>query len=373
MRNAKHPSRRMFLRQAAGAAIGMTLVPLTGCEDNLVEPLVEGTDIPFLTDNDSFFVQFGANGSVPDWPGVPTIAQTSWSVAIDGLVANPLAVTFQDLIDEQSQSLTVLKTIRCIIDGNFIPGLIGNAVWTGVPLRIFLDRAGIDLGRTRRLRIHATDGFTNNLTIDQIYGDRPADTFEPLLVYQMNGQPLTPDHGFPVRLLVNEHYGYKNVKWVERIEATDDDTVFGSYQQQLGYIDDGVIRVTNKVTNPLTNQTVAAGPFKVFGYALSGYAGIERVEVSIDDSPFQEARIVPLTEVLGANPALRTSLQVQDPQRFTYPYRGVWALWEFDWNASPGNHTFLVRAIDWAGNVQPAEDFEYRDGSNPYFRVDVTV
>jgi DMSO/TMAO reductase YedYZ molybdopterin-dependent catalytic subunit len=372
-------SRRVFLRQAGGLAVGLTFLPLAGCEDNLVEPKVTGTTLSFLSPVDdpnpdaAFYVQFGAAAAVANWPGVPDLSQQAWTLRLDGLVANPLTLRFADLQAEAASALTVLKTMRCIIDGNFVPGLIGNAYWTGIPLRLFLDRAGVDQTRTRRLRLYGADGFTNNLKLDQVYGPRPQDTFEPLLVYELNGAPLTPDHGFPVRLLVHEDYGYRNVKWIERIEATDDDTVFGSYQEVLGYTDEATVRVVNKATQPLNRETIPAGTFLVAGYALSGFAGVEKVEVSIDGGAFTEARILPLDEIVASNPALRQTLQVQDASRFPYPYRSVWALWEFPWDAPPGSHTLRIRATDAAGNTQPDEDDVFDDGLNPVFQVRVTV
>jgi Oxidoreductase molybdopterin binding domain/Mo-co oxidoreductase dimerisation domain len=192
-------------------------------------------------------------------------------------------------------------------------------------------------------------------------------------VYQMNDAPLTPDHGFPVRLLVPGQYGYKSVKWITRLEATADDAAFGSYQQALGYTDDGRVQVVNKATNPLRNAQLSAGPVAIFGYAMSGMAGIVRVEVSIDDAPFAAATLVDLPEVLSANPTLRSTLQVDNASSFPYPFRGVWALWQYPWTATAGAHTIRIRAIDRAGNTQPETDEVVEDGENPVFRINVTV
>jgi hypothetical protein len=268
----------------------------------------------------------------------------------------------------------VINTLRCIVDENFIPGLIGTTVWTGIPLRIFLDRAGVDPLSTQRLRLYGQDGFTNNLKLNQIYGPQAPDLIEPLLVYEMNNEPLTPDHGRPVRLLVPGYYGYKSIKWLVRIEASGIDEAFGSYQDELNYSDDGAMPVSNKVTNPLQSQTIEAGAFQLFGYALSGRGGIHRVEFSVDCGAYTPARILPLSEVVATNPALRSAIQLQDSERFFYPVRSVWALWEATWNATPGSHTLRVRAFDQKGNGQPLTDEDDLDGTNPEFvlRVNVT-
>lgn len=372
------PSRRVFLRQAGGAVLGLALVPLAGCESNLVAPLVEGTAIPFLTPVEGavgappFFVQYGAAASVNNWGGVPALTQASWTLRIDGLVSNPLTLTYADLEAAAGEAVTVLKTMRCIIDATSVPGLVGTATWTGVPLRLFLDRAGVDRTRTKRLRLYGHDGFTNNLKLAEVYDAAPG-LAEPLLVTHMNGAPLTPEHGFPVRLLVPGKYGYKNLKWLARVEATASDAVFGSYQEVLGYVDDGDVRVVNKVTNPVRNATLPAGAVQVFGYALSGFAGIAQVEASIDGGAFAPVRLVPLNEIVVAAPEVRQTLQLLQPARFSYPFRDVWALWSFDWMATPGPHTLRVRATDRAGHTQPDRDADPTDGTNPVFEVRVAV
>jgi len=372
-------SRRKFLYSAGSTVLGFSLIPLTGCETNSFEPIVEGTSIPFIspvqsvTPELSFFEQYGGAGALSDWPGVQQLSRDAWSMEIAGLVGNPITINFADILRESDAAVRVLTTLRCVIDETSVPGLIGNAVWTGVPLRIFLDRAGVDKTATRRFRFFGSDGFTNNLKFEHIYGTFDDDALEPLLVYEMNNEPLKAEHGHPVRLLVPGYYGYKSVKWLTRIEATADDTVFGSYQEQLGYVDDGVVSVINKVTNPLVGQTISAGRFRIFGYALSGQAGIQSVEISFNDGPFQGTRILPLSEILSSNPEIRETLQLQNLSQNAYPFRGVWALWDFEWDATAGRHLIRVRATDQRGNTQPVSDENDLDGNNPQFAMNVNV
>ena len=372
-------SRRTFLYSAGSTVLGFSLIPLTGCETNSFEPIVEGTSIPFIsTVQDanpelSFFEQYGGAGALPDWPGVQQLSRDAWSMDIAGLVGNPITINFADILRESAAAVRVLTTLRCVIDETSVPGLIGNAIWTGIPLRVFLDRAGVDTTATRRFRFFGSDGFTNNLKFEHIYGTFDDDALEPLLVYEMNNAPLTAEHGHPVRLLVPGYYGYKSVKWLNRIEATADDTVFGSYQEQLGYVDDGVVSVINKVTNPLVGQTIPAGRFRIFGYALSGQAGIQSVEISFNDGPFQGTRILPLSEILSSNPEIRETLQLQNLSQNAYPFRGVWALWDFEWEATTGRHLIRVRATDQRGNTQPLSDENDLDGNNPQFAMNVNV
>ena len=376
--NQDMSTRRDFIRGAGCVLMGFSILPLAGCEQNSFEPIANGTSIPFISPiqhanpDEAFFVQYGGQAAITDWPGVQQLSRNTWSMQIDGLVDTPLTLSFADIQQQSARAVTILSTLRCIVDETFVPGLIGTAVWTGVPLRIFLESAGINRTRTKRLRFYGSDGFTNNLKINQVLGPLDENLVEPLLVYEMNGTPLTPEHGSPVRLLVHGSFGYKSIKWLSRIEATDIDEVFGSYQEQLGYVDDGQISVINKVTNPLQNQSIPAGTFKISGYALSGKAGIQRVELSIDGAPFTPAGILPLGDVLSSNPQIRESLQLQDSS-FSYPFRGVWALWEATWNATPGSHMIRVRAVDSKGNTQPVIDENDLDGTNPIFEVSVNV
>lgn len=372
-------SRRSFLSRTGGALLGFSLLPVAaGCEQNSFAPLSSGTSIPFLTPiqdanpDNAFFAQYGGQAAVSNWPGVQQLSRSTWSMRLDGLVNTPLTITFADIEAASARAIRVLNTLRCIVDETFVPGLIGNTIWTGIPLRVFLDRAGLDPVLAKRLRFYGTDGFTNNLKLSQVYGPIAQDLVEPLLVYEMNGAPLTPEHGNPVRLLVPGYYGYKSVKWLSRIEVSGLDEPFGSYQEQLGYVDDGEISTINKVTNPLQNQTIAAGPFRLFGYALSGKAGIRTVELSIDGGAYQPVRILPLSEVLSSNPEIRETVQLQD-SGFTYPFRGVWALWESTWDATPGSHVLRVRAVDNNGNTQPITDDNDLDGTNPVFELRVNV
>lgn len=358
--------------------LGFSLLPLSGCEENSFEPIAEGTTIPFLSPiqhpnpDDAFFIQYGAQAAIENWPGIQQLSRDTWSLRIDGLVDQPLTLTYADLQQRANRAVRVLSTLRCIVDETFVPGLVGTTVWTGIPLRIFLDDAGIDEILTKRIRFYGADGFTNNLRIEEVYGPLENDLVEPLLVYEMNNQPLTAEHGNPVRLLVHGSFGYKSVKWLTRVEASGIDAPFGSYQEQLGYVDDGHANISNKVTNPLQSQTISAGPFQIFGYAHSGLAGINSVELSVDDGPYEPVRIIPLSQILSSNPQIRETVQVQQAD-FNYPFRGVWALWEYIWDATPGSHTIRVRATDKRGNSQPVTDENDLDGTNPVFELFVNV
>jgi DMSO/TMAO reductase YedYZ molybdopterin-dependent catalytic subunit len=365
-------TRREFFFQLGGTAIGIALLPLASCDNHTVAPIVTGSSIPFLTAQDAMYLKNGAEVSISNWQ-MPNIDPQAWSMKIDGLVSSPLTLKLSDLEAESMSAIELLKTMRCIIDDNDVAGLIGTAVWRGVPLRIFLDRARIDRTRTKRLRLYGQDGFTNNLTLDRVYSDfTGTEMVEPLLVTHMNGDPLIAEHGKPVRLIVHDGFGYMNVKWLTRVEATDDDSVFGTYQD-VGFIDGGVMRVVSRITRPLTGVQVPRGTVRILGFGLSGSAGIDHIEISIDNGAWQSVPLVPIAQLAAANPAVGTAIQSTSPDVYPYPYRGVWAPWSFDWQATAGSHSIRVRATDRAGNTQPDMDDDITDGINAAPTIQVNV
>lgn len=323
-----------------------------------------------MTPIEDFYVQVGATVSIPDWQQ-PDISRNDWRLTIDGLVDNELSISYPDLLNlsASGNAVTILKTMRCIIDTNEVGGLIGTALWTGIPLDVFTDQAGINPG-ARRFRIYGSDGFTNNIKIDRVKGNESTGLFPPILVTHMNGELLPPIHGGPVRLLLSEAFGYKNVKWIERIEAVSSDDPFGTYQE-AGFVDDGEQRVVSKITNPIGNGIVTAGLNRVFGVAVSGSSPISRVEYSIDGGEWEDASFVPLEDVAAVEPDVATS--VQFTEGLDYPYRSVWTHWYFDADFPIGDHQIRVRATDALGNIQPEEDFDISDSVNAYPEITVTA
>jgi DMSO/TMAO reductase YedYZ molybdopterin-dependent catalytic subunit len=361
--------RRQFLRQMGGVTITVAFAPLAACDSTLVAPLVEGQDVPFLTPVGQFFVRNGAEISVANWRQ-PDIAPAGWALSIEGLVAQPVTVRYADLEAEiaAGRGVRLLKTLRCVIDSNEVQGLIGTAVWTGVPIRLFLDRAGVDRGAARRLRLFGDDGFRNNLPLARIY-DAP-DLPEPLLVTHVNDEPLPPEHGGPVRLVVHESYGFKNVKWLVRAEATAEDDAFGTYQD-AGFADDGVMRTVSRVTRPLQRSSVPAGRVLAVGFAVSGFAPVERVELALDGGDFAPVELVPFEDIAATEPLVATAQQVE--AGVPYPFRAVWVKWRAELSLAPGPHTLRLRATDAAGNVQPETDADISDGINAIPTVEFTA
>lgn len=357
--------RRTFLQRIGGGLFAISLTPILGCEFNSVEPITTGRPLSLLTPIEAFYTKNGAEISIADWR-MPVISRESWGLEVTGLVDRPQTFRFADLAARDDQEIDLLKTMRCVIDSNEVRGLIGTAVWTGVPLRLFLDEAGIDLASAKRLRLFGADRFTNNLPVDRIYGVNEPDLVEPLLVTRINGRPLPARHGAPVRLIVHEGFGYRNVKWITKVEVSASDEPFGTYQD-AGFVDDGVMRLASRTTDPLQNVRLPAGPVRISGFAVSGSAGIAAVEVSLDSGPWQSADLLSREQALASDRLVADSLQGRSPDAYPFPWRGVWRTWEIDLDVPPGPHSVRVRAIDATGALQPETDQNgLADGVNGY-------
>jgi DMSO/TMAO reductase YedYZ molybdopterin-dependent catalytic subunit len=377
--------RRVFLKGTAGATLGLTFVQ-AGCETNEVVTVGTGIEFDFVSpvdfDNTSLdpqahndpafhFYQAGGRPYIADYDELPIFGPQDWSLEVSGDVNQPLNVGFEDLRTSYGEPLTLLKTLRCLFDDSRLPGLIGTALWTGVPVRRLVEAAGVDPMVVNRFRFFGRDGFTNNLLYGEVFDDAKEVWEEPILAWRMNGRDVPHAHGGPVRLIIPGKFGYKNIKWIERIEATADDSEFGTYQEQLGAFDAADVQPFTKATNPLNRQEIPAGTFQIFGFGVSGLAPVDRIEIEIDGAPWQEVDIIPLADLEQAYPQLSEAAQVQ--AAIPFPYRDVWALFRFEWEATPGPHRLRFRTVDTAGNMQPMTDGDGTDGQNAYFDIEVTA
>ena len=308
---------------------------------------------------------------------IPVADEEAWSLDVGGLVDNPVTLDMDDI--RSRPQVTMPVTMECAGNGRALmepraisqPWLleaIGTAEWTGTPLRPILEEAGIAsdavellfTGVDRGVQGGELQDYQRSLTIDQAMRD------EVMLVYGMNGAPLEPQHGFPLRLLVPGWYGMTSVKWLSRIEAIDEP--FDGYQQMRTYryvqspdevgnpVD--LIRVRSLMAPPgvpdfLTRtRLVEAGSQRVVGKAWAGRLDVTRVEFSVDGGEtWSDAELGP---------------QVGD---------FAWRSWSAQWDATPGEHVLCVRATDEEGNVQPSEQpWNYQGmGNNMLHRVDVLV
>ncbi len=169
-----------------------------------------------ITPNDEFFVV--------DIGDSPQIDATTWRLRVEGLVENNLSLTYDDITSFPSESEIV--TLKCV------DGPTGTADWKGVRVRSILDMADIS-DNTTEIVFYAADGYSSSLTLED------AQKGDVILAYEMNGEVLPEDHGYPLRLVVPGKYGYKWVKWITHIEVVDYN--YEGFWESRGWSDDADI------------------------------------------------------------------------------------------------------------------------------------
>jgi DMSO/TMAO reductase YedYZ molybdopterin-dependent catalytic subunit len=287
---------------------------------------------------------------------IPAADERAWTVLVDGLVDRPLTLSMSDL--RARPAVTQAITMECAGNGRALlspraasqPWLleaVGNSEWTGTPLLPILEEAGLRPEAVELLFTGADHGIQGDIEQDYQWSFSIDDVAREgvLLAYEINGQPLLPQHGYPVRLIVPDWYGMCSVKWLTRITAVAepfDGFQLWAYQLRQQEDDPGV-RVTRKQPRalmvppgfpdfPARTRFVEAGPLELTGRAWSGWGAIARVEVSTDAGE------------TWTGAALAPSIG-----------RYAWRAWSLSWDALPGEHELLCRATDDAGNVQPVE------------------
>ena len=306
--------RALQARGAAGASAGDVTLPRPSAPLP-APPAAASLDVdgisPLITPNADFF-------RIDTAFTLPRIDPDTHVLRITGMVDRPFTVSYPELLEMADTEADV--TIACV--SNEVGGdLIGNARWLGVPLDRLLDRAGVQPGTTQVVG-RAVDGWTAGFPLAVLDG-RPA-----LVAVGMNGEPLPVKHGFPVRLVIAGLYGYvSDTKWLADIELTTFDA-YDAYWVRRGWAREGPIKTQSRIDVPRPGRSVPAGPATVAGVAWAGERGISKVEVAVDDGPWQTAELA--TELAPT----------------------TWRLWRMEWEATPGEHALRVRATDGTGETQ---------------------
>lgn len=271
---------------------------------------------------------------------VPRVDPATWSLRVHGLVEREVEVDLAELLDGELREAWI--TLTCV--SNPVGGsLAGNALWTGVPVRDLLARAG-PRPEADMVLSTSVDGFTASTPIEVLTDDRDA-----LLAVAMNGEPLPLDHGFPVRLVVPGLYGYVSAtKWLVGLEVTRfaDAT---AYWTTRGWSERAPVKTASRIDVPRNGAGLAPGRVLVGGTAWAQHRGVEHVQVQVDDGPWLDAD-------LAAVPGLDTWRQ--------------WSLW---WDAEPGRHRLRVRAADPDGVQTSDVAGAAPDGATGWHSVSVTV
>lgn len=253
-------------------------------------------------------------------PRPPVIDGTDYRLKIYGLVENELSLSLDQIRDDY-QTLDQYVTLSCIsnpIGGN----LIGTTKWTGSNFQQILKSAGLK-DNAKYLEIRSIDGYYESVALETIQSDDRI-----MLAYNWDDQPLTHEHGFPLRIWIPDLYGMKQPRWITEIEVTDTDQP--GYWVERGWDKEARVKSTaviDSVSNPLEDDTGSIF-VPVGGIAYAGDRGISAVEVRVDNTSWENARIfTPLSET-------------------------TWVIWRYDWPYSEGDHTFEVRCVDGDGIPQ---------------------
>jgi DMSO/TMAO reductase YedYZ molybdopterin-dependent catalytic subunit len=329
----------------AGVSAGEELIPFLD-----PQPLAPGkanlhwdTLTDWITPMDQFF-------GVQHY-GVPKDAAEGYQLECTGLLDKPRTLTLDDLKKLPRKEITA--TLECSGNGasKSFMGAIGNAKWTGTPLAPLLRECGlapdaIEIAfwgadhKSEKIRDAEYDqNFARPLSIPNALRE------DVILAYEMNGEPLAPGHGAPVRLVVPGWYGIAWVKWLTRIEARDrrlmNRFTARDYVTLRGReLPDGHVSWQETSVGPMNLKSMVAKVVRrkdgigVMGAAWSGLTPLKAVEVKIDDREWLAAKI---------------------DDSHSEPY--TWRFWTIDLkDPKPGEHTLVSRAIDTKSNIQPAQE-----------------
>ena len=307
---------------------------------------------------------------------IPFVDAEAWLLTVDGVVDRPLTLDLAAL--RAMPAKTVRSTMECAGNGRarleprpvsqpWLVEAVGTAEWTGVPLRDVLTAAGVGASAVDVVFTGADHGVERGVEQDYQRKLSVGEALDPdvLLAYAMNGAPLAPQHGFPVRLLVPGWYGMTNVKWLTRVEVLDQ--AFAGFQQKAYVVRQSADEPGDPVTRIAPRALVIPPGFPDFmtrarvvrpghvlleGRAWSGRAPVAAVEVSVDDgATWAEASLAP-----------------------DGGHRWAWRRWVSEWVATPGSHVVTARAITSDGEVQPVDPPWNRGGfvNNAVHRIPVS-
>ena len=296
----------------------------------------------------------------------PELDPVAYRLSIGGAVRKALRLSYAEI--RTMPSRTCVATLECAGNSRvfLVPpvpgaqwelGAVGNAEWTGVPLSVLLERAGLADDVCELVLEGADRGVPKEepkppgpISYARSIPRARAMESDVLIAYQMNGRDLTPDHGYPLRAIVPGHYGMASVKWLTNIVATTQP--FQGYWQtsDYGYWDDSAgvpicrplaeMKLKSQIARPRVYETLEPNrPYSIFGAAWAGDTEVTEIWISDDGGA---------SWVQG---------EFLDPI-----IRNAWRRWKYDWitPTQPGRYTLLARATGADQRSQP-------DGHNPNF------
>ncbi len=322
-------TRRAVLALGAGAAFAWPTYTLvrrlydraTFSYDGTV---YNGPGVQPVVPNDKFY---SVTKNVVD----PNVSTSVWGLELFGLVDRTRIYDFDAI---SAMPPVVQETTLMCISNRIGAGLASNAVWTGVPMAELLNASGVQEGAVE-VMVYGSDGYTDTFSIEKALDPTT------MVVYLMNGEPLPPRHGYPVRVIVPGLYGEKNVKWVTGIEVLDHDGK-GFYEQQ-GWGPNFVVPTRSDFFAPKWTRRQGKDSFdqpmranqavELRGRGFAGDRGVRSVEISLDGG------------------------ESWNPTTIDYPgTRLTWVFWSYVWTpTAPGDYLLTVRATDQNGGQQTSE------------------
>lgn len=318
-------------------------VPADFATVNPTNKRVSGQDLRQLTS----FLTPESNYFVVAHYGVPNVDVVTWKLDIRGRVANPRSYT----LDELKKRARAERTCAFECGGNraatIMNRMIGNSRWSGTSLRSLIEEAkphtdavevvlwGADEGEEAIRNEKFRQNFARSITLTDLAKS------EAIIAWEMNGQPLTADHGFPVRVVVPGWYGVQNVKWLTglevsnerfmgRFQARDYVTIMGrTHGDKTEWVETSVTKIRTKSMIARVTKR-AGGGLSVFGVAITDGTPLKTVDVQLDEGPWVAAK-------LEAPPN---------------PYAWTWFRAELP-TPLGGSHTVVSKATDTLGRTQP--------------------
>jgi DMSO/TMAO reductase YedYZ molybdopterin-dependent catalytic subunit len=269
----------------------------------------------------------------------PSISEEAFQLQIQFEEGRRIALSLAEI--RRQPSLKRHRTMVCI--GNPVGGAsVGNALWTATPLSSLLERVVRDQSPSElKVIFYGLDGFYSSVPYPVA-----ADP-DSMIAYEMNGQPLPPKHGYPLRVLLPGRYGMKQPRWLEKIVVTTSDG--SGYWEKRGWSDSALINPLSRIDSA---NPIGKGLWKVTGIAFCGDRAVGSVELSADGGEtWKRARFT-------------SSAQ-----------RHVWTTWEIDWRPSQdGKHILAVRVTDQDGKKQEVNfDGAFASGATGLHQVVVKV
>lgn len=395
-------NRREFLKAgAAGAA--WVFIPGMGfisCTKNLIEPTIEPIQINFCSPVDvpeergGFYVQFiegrdytPANLDLNTW-------RLKLTQTVNGNVIRQASLSFDEIMTRYpNHEVSFFQTLQCV--GNTPAGYqMSNGYFSGVPLRLYLEDPqllNVDWSMARRVYFRCYDGYHTNHTKERVLNDNPSPVY---LVYKFDGVPFSErrrgslQHGYPVRLIVQEMMGMKSPKAIMEIEVSDRDEPDGYWETRpissnhpdILWADIPLMKINSRIYDPVNYQKIDVGSiYRVSGVAFGGIDGqsgnpapLAKMEIGIAEAPnrFEHGVISWREATIQGRPmsVARPRYDDSNGQAFgealmrlennPWPTPFVWSLWHIDLQIPnrKGNYRLFARATNSAGNSQPMEE-----------------